>query len=187
MVFEDIAKFAKGGAITLVGGGVLYLSKYIPENLRPIGYAGGLGISAYGLYSIYKAFKGEGGVRPPPNLQIPIVITDPRDGERWSMLLPHNVNVEVSNPYNQTLTLFVGMTMIHESGEVYDFPVKSFDLYTGKVKKLSWWMQGSPQGPGWYRVISSVWDEYPVPPCEEEGRCHRLGTAESNVEFGWFG
>ena len=116
------------------------------------------------------------------------MITSPTPGEKWSMLLPHSVRVEVSNPYSQAYTLFVGMSMIHDDPyEVFDFPIQSFDISPGEVKKLRFWMSGSPQGPGFYRVISSVWDVYPVYPCEDEGTCHRLGTAESNVEFGWFG
>ena len=187
MVFEDIAKFAKGGAFVVGGVGVAYLSKYIPENFRPIGYIGAAGLGAYGLYSIYKAFKEEKGEKPPSDLTFPIVITSPRPGERWSMLLPHSVRVEVSNPYNTIYKIFIGMSMIHESGEVFDFPIQSFDIEPGEIKKLRFLMSGSPQGPGFYRVISSVWDVYPVYPCEDEGTCHRLGTAESNVTFGWFG
>ena len=145
------------------------------------------GLGAWGLYSIYKAFKEEKGEKPPPDLRFPIVITSPQPGEEWSMLLPHSVRVEVSNPYNTIYRLFVGMSMIHESGEVFDFPIQSFDLNPGEIKQLRFWMSGSPQGAGFYRVISSVWDVFPVYPCEDEGTCHRLGTAESNVEFGWFG
>ena len=183
-IFEDISKFAKGGAIVLGGVAVGYLSKYIPKPYKTAGYVGATGLGAYGLWTIYKAFKKEEPIKPPPDLQFPIVITDPYDGERWSTLLPHNVNVEVNNPYNQTFKLFVGMSMIHtETGEVFDFPIKSFTIEPTEVKKLSWYVYGSPQGPGWYRVISSVWDVLPTGDCEAEGTCNRLGTAESNVEF----
>ncbi|GAI14098.1 unnamed protein product, partial [marine sediment metagenome] len=94
-----------------------------------------------------------------------------------------------SNNYSEVYNLFAGMSMIKDdTGEVFDFQIESFSIKPGEIKKLSWWMYGSPGGgSGFYRIITSLWDVFPVPPCEETGECHRLSSAESNVIFEWIG
>ncbi len=187
----DWSKLAYGGAFVIGGAGVGYLSKkFIPEKWRPAGYVGALGFGAYGLYSIYKAFKEGEGEKPPSNLVFPMDITDPEVGEKWSVYLPHTIDVNVSNPYDKNYNLFAGCSLIKDStGEVCDFPIVPFTIKANSLKEVHWWFGGAPcqLGLGLYHIIVSVWDVAPIPPCEEQGTCHRLGTAESNVEFTEFG
>ena len=184
---EDISKFALGGAFILGGVGVAYLSKYIPENFRPVGYAGAFGLGGWGAYQIYKAFKEEESEPALPTDRFPIVITDPSPGEEWSQYMWHTVNVQVSNPYNVSKKVFVGMSFIHdETWQIYDYDVKQISIPKNSMEELSWTLFGTPHGDGpsgLYWVISAVWDKLPV----EGGDATRLGEAESNVTFTWFG
>lgn len=187
LFWEEMSKFAYGSAFILGGVGVAYLSKYIPQEYRTIGYAGAFGIGAYGAYNIYKAFKEEEAEKPTPDLTFPMFVRDPTLGEKWSRALPHTVNVDITNPYSTSYRLYGGMSMIHESGEIFDFPIVTFTIKANDTGHLTWYMYGSPQGSGLYWIVTSVWDVYPTGDCEVQGTCHRLGEAESSVEFGWFG
>ena len=185
----DWSKLVYGSAFVVGGLGAGYLSKtFIPEKWRPAGYVGALGLGVYGLYSIYKAFKEEEGEVPTPNLTFPIVITDPTPGEKWSTLLPHTINIEVQNPYEKAYVLFIGMSMIHDgTGEVYDYPIQQITTSPNKMKRLSWWVTDYYGGFGLHWIVSAVWDVLPTGDCEAQNTCHRLGEAESNVEFGLIG
>ncbi len=183
--WDTISGFAYGIAFIGAAAGVGYVTAtYVPKKFKPIGYIAAIGLGSYGAYSIYKKTKEEEGEPALPGETYPIVITDPTPGEEWSRILPHTVNVQVSNPYNVKKRIFVGMSMIHdETGEVFDFKILSGDIESGETIKTFWWMYGSPQGPGLYWIVSSVWDVFPVEDCEIQGTCHRLGIAESNVIF----
>lgn len=186
-VWEKLADAAYGIAFVGGGVGVLYLTKYIPQKWKNLGYASGVGLGAYGAYSIYSSLTEPKGEKPTPEKEFPLIIGDPRPGTQWSVLRPHTVDVQVNNPYDKRYRIYLGLSMIHdETGEVFDFPIQTIDLDPGETKQTGWWMWGSPQGTGLYWVISAVWDTYPKPPCEEEGTCHRIGEAESNVTFGYF-
>ncbi len=187
----DISKLVYGGAFVLGGVGVGYASgKLLPEDWKTVGYIAAFGLGIYGLYSIYQALSNGEGERPPSDLVFPMDITDPTPGEKWSVYLPHIIDVNVSNPYDKNYNLFAGCSLIKDStGEVCDFPIVPFTIRANSLDQLHWWFGGSPcrLGLGLYWIVVSVWDIAPIPPCEEEGTCHRVGTAESNVEFTEFG
>lgn len=188
---EDISKFALGGAFILGGVGVAYLSKYIPQQYRPVGYASAFVAGGWGAYKIYQAFKEEASEPALPTDRFPIVITDPSPNEEWSKFMWHSVNVQVSNPYAVQKRVFVGMSFIHdETWVVYDYPIKEINIPPNSMEKLSWTLYGTPHGDGptgLYWVVSSVWDVLPTGDCEAQGTCHRLGEANSSVIFTWTG
>jgi len=184
----DFGKLALGGGLILGGVGVGYVAKsFLPEKWKPAGYIGAIGIAGLGCYQIYKSFR-EGEV-PTPDLVFTVYITDPTPGEKWSVILPHTVNVDVANPYDTDYKLYGGMSMIKDyTGEIWDAPIIPFIVPKEAGNRLKWWWWGSPGGlgTGLYWVVVSVWDQYPKGDCEIQGTCHRLGEAESNVEFGYF-
>jgi len=187
---ETISSLALGGGLLIGAGGVAYLTRYIPKQYKPIGYIGALGLGVGGAYALYKGFTEKEFEKAKSTDKFPIYITDPSLWEEWSIFLPHSVNVQVNNPYDAPKKVYVGMSMISdETGQVTDFPLEPVELKAGETKKLSWWhihsTIGKPRGLYW--VVSSVWDVSPKPPCEAQGTCHRLGTAESSVIFKWFG
>ena len=192
MVLENIAEFAKGGAFVLGGVGVIYLSKYLPENIRPIGYVGAAGLGAFGLYSIYKAFRGEEPGEPPqPGEEYPMQFISPTPGEVWSWSIWHTTEVRVWNNYNVRKRVYVGLSYIEdETGIVFDYDVRTIDIDPGLSAEAKWRFYGRPdkkQKSGLFWVVSSVWNRVPWPGCEETGECFRLGTAESDVTFTLFG
>jgi len=187
MALEDIGKIAYGSAFVLGGIGVGYLTKrYIPEKFRPVGVIAALGLGAYGLYSIYKGFKKVEGEPPTPDLTFPVLIIDPEEGEIWSRILYHTVNVQIANNYSKNYKLFVGCSLIfEETGEVWDYPILEMVVPANSVEKAHWWVHAN--GNGLYWCIVAVWDKFPTPGCEESGECHRLGEDRVYFYFQWLG
>ena len=188
---EKISGLALGGGLLIGAGASAYLTKQVlPKEYQTYGYITSVVLVGLGAYSIYEGFKEKEFEKAKPTDKFPIYITDPSLWEEWSIFIPHSVNVEVHNPYDVPKKVYVGMSMISdETGQVTDFPLEPVELKARETKKLSWWKIhstiGKPRGLFW--VVSSVWDVSPKPPCEAEGTCHRLGTAESSVIFKWFG
>lgn len=193
-LWDKISGYAYGIAFIGAGVGVGYATaKWMPQKFKPVGYIVAIGLGSYGSYSIYQKTKEEEAEPAQPDDRFPIVITDPTKGEEWSWYWPHSVNVQVNNPYSVAKKVHVGLSFIEDrTGLVIDFPVKSLSINKNSTKKLSWWninstIQNAGGEIGLYWIISSVWDILPTGDCEIQGTCHRLGTAESNVVFGWFG
>jgi len=183
----DLSKLAYGGAFVLGGTGVGYASgKLLPENWRPVGYVSALALGTYGLYSIYKAFKEEVGDPATPNLIFPVSITDPEEGEVWSRIFYHTVDVQIANNYSKSYKVFVGCSLIFdETREVWDYPIQEIIIPANSIKKPFWWVHAN--GNGLYWCVVAVWDVFPMGDCEVEGTCHRLGEDTVGFEFQWLG
>jgi len=183
---ENIGKIAYGGAFCLGGVGVAYLSKrYLPKKWKPAGYIGAVGLGAYGLYSIYKAFvkEKEPGNPATPDLNFPLIITNPYAGEEWSTIFTHLVKYEIVNNYNTKYRVYAGMSLIHdETGEIWDAPIIPVDVEANDATEVKWRI-GAYFGRGKYWIVVSVWDMVPEDDCELQGICHRLGETDSYFYF----
>lgn len=181
----DWSKVVLGGGFILGGVGVGYATKtFVPEKWKPIGYISALAVAGIGVYKVYKAFEEEiGGNKAPPDSYFNCSITRPLPGDRWSFLLPQPINVSVENTYGIDYELFMGCSFIDiNTGNVIDLPVTHATFKKNSITYITgawlvWFMT-----PGSYYVVFAVWDVHPVPPCETEGTCHRLGEAESSVK-----
>jgi len=56
---DFLAKTALGIALTVGGGGIIYLSDTLPKDYKTYGKIAGTGCIVYGLYKIYKGLKPE--------------------------------------------------------------------------------------------------------------------------------
>ncbi len=137
----------------------------------------GIGIAGYGAYLLYKKKKEEELPPTPPDDEeppyeppiepedptivlstdtFPIMITDPID-EKWSVFLPHTIDVSVTNPYDvKKRNLYVGMSMMeHATGRVLDFPLVKITISAGATKRLAWGI--NPVDVVWHQIYGHWW------------------------------
>ena len=177
---------------SLIAGGLLgawATKKYFKKENQIYGYVGSAALGGFGAYKIYTALKKEEAEPALPDERYPIAVINPYPGEKWLITGYHCVKVNVSNPYSVSKKVFIGMSMLSEkTGMWFDFPVKELVISPNVIEECKWCFWGRPDGQtsGIWHVVAVVWDVFPVPPCEEQGTCHRLGEAESWCDISLF-
>ena len=113
--------------------------------------------------TIYDVFKGPG--TPATSTEnYPIVITDPTGLEKWSPWLFHDINVEITNPYNENKKIYVGASILNTNEQVIkDLYFYRITLAPGINKSFFVLSPFFTQNRGLMNVIVKTWDLPPAP------------------------
>lgn len=187
------------------------MAKTQQDNLLPIL---GIGIAGYGAYLLYKKKKEEEAppvtppneepeeppyippeseepidpTKPQPTDYFPVTITDPTQNEKWSVLLPHTINVNIENPYTtKKKKIWITLTMVsNETGQVIEWTEQNITINAGSIKK-EWWLLtqldiAKYQMMGWYTLYAEVFDLNSMYDYRT-----KLGGDQVAFELAWFG
>lgn len=186
------------------------MAKTQQDNLLPIL---GIGIAGYGGYLLYKEYKKkkeeeepevpvepeepeepevpvepEDPEKPIPSDRFGVIITDPTQNEKWSVLLPHTINVNIENPYTtKKKKIWITLTMVsNETGQVIEWTEQNITINAGSIKK-EWWLLtqldiAKYQMMGWYTLYAEVFDLNSMYDYRT-----KLGGDQVAFELAWFG
>ena len=169
------------------GTGIIIGSAYLPKDVKGVGFVVGSLLVGYGVYSLFnEKSKWEEGEEPNIGERYEVTITDPSEGEDWSLLRPHTIDVYVANPYATIKRIYYGMSITRPDGTVDDMQVRYFALNPGESKHTIYQIGAiAYKERGTYTIRASAWDVFPSGTCEVEETCHRLGDDMVNFTFSY--
>jgi hypothetical protein len=147
---------------SIPGGIGIAIGVYLPpekRNEKILALLGGISLLGYGVYKAYK----ESGVTPPPVKHFPTLSESPTSGYHFACLMGFSFRVNVTNPYTSPESVWAGLSVINETGEIVDYPATKIDMQPKTSYYAEWSAISGCIGGTNRRCRFGVWDVEPKP------------------------
>ena len=185
-VSENIVDLTKLGITTGLGYGVYKSGELfnLTKQQKQVTNLLSLGVIGYGTYNYLKRIAP---LELPPELSVekafPVFVSKPYDGEDLSVLLPHYINVRVSNPYDREYTVYVGYSLYTPKGNIYDGDVIRLTIPAKDSRTINKILAFPFEELGMWKIRFSAWNKYPTETTEDLVRIGDSGWI--NFELSW--